>query len=79
MDGAAFTVNRRKYTYTLFLGRRYSYFSEPDQRFVAGGTFFYRLSGDSSVEYNTLVYIKDSHQIGYRRRLGPRWLFTFVL
>jgi hypothetical protein len=76
MDGAAFTVNRRKYTYTLFAGRRYSYFSDPDQRLVGGGNFLYRLNGDSSIEYNTLFYIKGSHDFSYRRRFGAHWLFS---
>jgi hypothetical protein len=75
-DGAAFTVNRRKYTYTLFGGRRYSYFSDPDQRAVGGGNFLYRLDGNSSFEYNTVFYIKGTHNFSYRRRFGPSWLFS---
>jgi hypothetical protein len=76
MDGAAFTVNRRNYTYTLFAGRRYSFFSDPDQRAVGGGTFLYRFRDDSSIEYDTLFYIKGTHNFTYRRRFGPSWLFT---
>jgi hypothetical protein len=76
MDGAAFTVNRRNYTYTLFAGRRYSFFSDPDQRAVGGGNFLYRFRNDSSIEYDTLFYIKGTHNFTYRRRFGPSWLFT---
>jgi len=76
LDGAAFTVNRRSYTYTLFAGRRYSFFSNPDQRAIGGGNFLYRFRDNSSIEYNTLFYIKGTHNFSYRRRFGPSWLFN---
>jgi hypothetical protein len=76
LDGAAFTMNRRKYSFTLFGGRRFSYFSDPEQRAVGGGNFLYRFADDSSLEYEALFYIKGSHHVLYRRRMGPRWMLT---
>jgi hypothetical protein len=76
LDGGSFTMNRANYSYTLFGGRRFSFFSDPDQRAVGGGNFLYRFGHAGSLEYDTLFYIKGTHHVVYRRRLGPRWLFS---
>jgi len=76
LDGGALTINRQKYSYTLFAGRRFSFFTDPDQRAVGGGNFVYRFGSDSSLEYDALFYIKGTHHVAYRRRFGPHWLFS---
>lgn len=75
-DGAAFTSNRQNYSYTLYAGRRFSYFSDPDQRAVGGGNFIYRFGGTSSLEYDSLFYIKGTHHVAFHRRFGSQWLFS---
>jgi hypothetical protein len=75
-DGASLTINRQQYSYTLFAGRRFSYFSDPDQRAVGGGNFLYKFKDESSLEYDALFYIQGEHHLIYRRHLGRRWLFS---
>jgi len=76
LDGGAFTMNHQNYSYTLFAGRRFSFFSDPDQRAVGGGNFLYRFDANNSLEYDALFYIKGTHHIAYRKRFGPHWLFS---
>jgi hypothetical protein len=75
-DGASLTINRQNYSYTLYGGRRFSYFSDPDQRAVGGGNFLYKFKDESSLEYDGLIYIKASHHVSYRRHIGRRWLLS---
>lgn len=75
-DGASLNISRPRYAYTLFAGRRFSYFSDPDQRAVGGGNFLYKFKDDSSLEYDGLLYIRASHHVAYRRRLGRQWLLS---
>jgi hypothetical protein len=75
-DGASLNIHRQHYAYTLFAGRRFSYFSDPDQRMIGGGNFIYKFSDDSSLEYDGLIYIKASHHLSYRRRIGRRWVLS---
>jgi hypothetical protein len=75
LDGASFTMNRPRYSWSLFGGRRFSYFSDPRQRGVGGGTFVYRFGDDSSLEYDVFFYIKGSHLLRYDRRFRRDWLF----
>lgn len=76
MDGASFNMNRRRYSYTLFAGRRFSYFADPDQRAVGGGNFVWRPGGETSLEYDALFYVKGTHTFTLRHRFGPAWLFS---
>jgi hypothetical protein len=75
LDGASFTAIRRKYSFAIFGGRRFTYFSDPVQRAMGGANFTYRISDDSSFEYDGLLYIKGSQVFTYRRRM-PRFLFN---
>ena len=76
MDGASFTVNRPRYSWTIYAGRRYTYFSGPFQRAIGGGNFLLRLGKDSSFEYDTLYYILGTNLFRYRQVFGNVWLFT---
>jgi hypothetical protein len=75
-DGASLSISRPRYSYTLYAGRRFSYFSDPDQRAVGGGNFLYKFKDESSLEYDALFYILGSHHLTYRRRFGRQWLFS---
>ena len=76
MDGASFTVNRPRYSWTIYAGRRHTYFSDPVQRAIGGGNFLVRLGKDSSFEYDTLYYILGTNLFRYRQVLGNGWLFS---
>ena len=76
MDGASFTMDRPRYSWTLYGGRRFTYFSDPDQRAIGGGNFVFRLDDNSSLEYDALFYIKGTHLFRYRRKFGRAWLLS---
>jgi hypothetical protein len=76
LDGISFTTNRPKYSYTLYAGRRFTYFSDPDQRVVGGGSFAFHFGDNASLEYDALFYIKGTHIFTYRQRFGRAWLFS---
>lgn len=74
IDGAQFTLNRPSCQFTLFGGRRFSLFTDPDQRALGGANLLLRLNPDTSVEIATLWYIKGTNRITLRRRFGPHWV-----
>jgi hypothetical protein len=75
-DGVSYRLSRPRYNLTLFGGRRFSYFSDPDQRAIGGGNIAFNLGRRSSFEYNSLFYIRGSHTFTFRSRLHPQWLFN---
>jgi len=76
MDGASFTIDRPRYSWTVYAGRRFSYFSDPGQRAMGGGNFVYRLGQNSSLEYDTFYYINGTNLFRYRRVFRSTWLFS---
>jgi hypothetical protein len=76
LDGASFAKNKTKYSWTIFAGRRFTYFGDPDQRAIGGLDLVYRFSNRASLEYDGLFYIKGSHSFTYRQDLGHNWLFN---
>ena len=74
-DGASFGINRQNYSLTLFGGRRFTYFGDPQQRVLGGGSLAVRISPNTSLDYDTLFYIRGSHSLRFRRRFGSSWLF----
>jgi hypothetical protein len=74
-DGASFAINRQDYSLTLFGGRRFTYFGDPQQRALGGGSLAVRLGLNTSLDYETLFYIRGSHSLRFRRRFGSSWLF----
>lgn len=74
LDGAAFTVNRRAYTVTVFGGRRFSLWGDPDQRAIGGANVTFKLGHDASIEYEGLWYVKGSNSLVIRKGWGPRWI-----
>ncbi len=76
MDGAAFTMDRPRYSWTVYGGRRFTYFSDPDQRAMGGGNFLLRLGKNSSLEYDTLYYIRGTNLLRYRRMIAGTWMLN---
>ena len=74
-DGASVAINRQNYSLTLFGGRRFTYFGDPEQRAIGGGNLVVRLDANTSLDYDTLFYIRGSHSLRFRRRFGSNWLF----
>jgi hypothetical protein len=78
-DGGSFSMSRAKYDLTVFGGRRYSYFSDPEQRAIGGANLNLKINPTFSVELQTLWYIKGSNKAIVRKRLNDRWLITSYL
>lgn len=76
LDGAAFTIDKAHFDLTVFGGRRFSLFTDPDQRAIGGANFVYKLNPDTSIEYEGIWYIKGSNSLIFRHRLNPRWLIS---
>lgn len=76
MDGASFTMDRPRYSWTVYAGRRFTYFSDPDQRAMGGGNLVIRLDENSSLEYDTFYYIRGTNLFRYRRAIGGTWLLA---
>lgn len=74
LDGASLTLRQRFYTLTLFGGRRFTFYSNPDQRAMGGANLALRLTRSASLEYQTLYYIQGSHVVNFRKRFEPNWL-----
>src|SRR5579859_3977466 len=74
-DGASVAINRQDYSLTLFGGRRFTYFGDPQQRALGGGSLAVRLGPNTSLDYDTLFYIRGSHSLRFRRRFGSSWMF----
>lgn len=76
LDGASFTVSRPRYSWTVYAGRRFTYFSDPLQRAMGGGNFLLRLSKNASFEYDTLYYILGTNFFRFQQAFGNSWLFS---
>ena len=75
LDGASLTTHKGRVSLTLFGGRRFTYYSDPEQRAMGGGNIALQLSGDAMVEYQTLFYVRGSHRVVFRKRFDPNWVF----
>jgi hypothetical protein len=76
VDGANFTLDRPQYQFTIFGGRRFSNFGDPDQRAIGGAGINFKLDADTSLELQTLWYIKGSNRASFRHRFNSHWLVT---
>jgi len=76
IDGASFSIDRRRFALTVFGGRRFSLFTDPEQRALGGANLIFKLGGNASLEYDTMWYIKGSNRVVFRRRLGTNWLLN---
>ncbi|HLJ47886.1 MAG TPA: hypothetical protein VKU01_17845 [Bryobacteraceae bacterium] len=75
-DGASLTVDRRPFALTVFGGRRFTFFADPEPRAIGGANLVFRLPGNGSLEYETLWYIRGSNSLTYRQRIGRDWLLS---
>lgn len=78
-DGASFDIDRQKFNFEIYGGRRFEYFADPAQRGIGGANLTLKLDPDTSVELETLWYIRGSHRIIFRKRFNERWLLTSYL
>jgi hypothetical protein len=74
-DGLSFSMNRQNFSYTLYGGRRFSYYSNPEQRGIGGGNFVFRFGG-ATLEYDALLYVKPSQALSYHQQFGHGWLLS---
>ena len=73
VDGFSFSLDRPKYRVSLFGGRRFTYYSNPLQRAIGGGSLGFRLPGGGSFEYQGLFHVKGIHRLVFRQPLEPSW------
>jgi hypothetical protein len=76
LDGGSITLNRSRFTATVFGGRRFTYYSDPAQRGIGGADVALKLSPDSTVEYEGLWYIRGNHSVTFRQRFGRDWIWN---
>lgn len=74
-DGLSFTQNRQNFSYTLYGGRRFTYYSDPAQRGIGGGNFIFRVGG-ATIEYDALLYVRPSQSLSYHQQLTHGWLLS---
>ena len=70
VDGFSFALDRPKYRVSLFGGRRFTYYSDPRQRAIGGGSLGFRLPGGGSFEYQGLFYVKGIHRFRFSPAIG---------
>lgn len=75
-DGGAFTLDRPRFTFTAFGGRRFSYYSNPDQRGIGGANIKLKFTPDTSFEYEGLWYIRGSNSATFRHTFARNWLWN---
>lgn len=76
IDGASLTIDRRPFSITVFGGRRFSLFGDPQQRAMGGANVTYRIGRNASIEYAGLWYIKGENSLAYRQRFGSSWVLS---
>lgn len=75
MDGASFTTDRPHFSWTLYAGRRFTFYSDPQQRAIGGGNFLFRINDKATFEYDTLYYVRGTNVFRYSQTFGSSWLF----
>jgi hypothetical protein len=76
LDGASFTLDRPGYEFSLYGGRRFSTFGDPDQRAIGGAGVTFKLDPNTSLELQTLWYIKGSNRAAFHHRFNSKWLMS---
>lgn len=74
LDGGALTLDRPRFSATIYGGRRFTYYSDPAQKGIGGLNFTLKLSPNMNLEYDGLYYIKGIHRISFRKRFGDTWM-----
>ena len=73
VDGLSWTLNQSKYSVSFFGGRRFTYYSNPEQRAIGGASLGLKLPGGASFEYQGLYYVKGIHRFVLRQPFQPNW------
>jgi hypothetical protein len=76
VDGGSFTLDRPRFTFTAFAGRRFSYYSNPDQRRMGGANITLKLTPGTTLEYEGLWYIRGSNSATFRHSFSRAWLWN---
>jgi len=76
IDGVDFTLDRPTFDLTIFGGRRFTFFSDPEQRALGGAGFTYKINPDVSFTWDGIWYIHGENGLTFRRRINSRWLTT---
>jgi len=76
LDGASFMVDRQNYSVTIFGGRRFTYFSDPEQRAIGGTNVIFKLPHETTLEYSGLWYVRGENGLTLRKRFASRWLLS---
>lgn len=76
LDGGSISLDRPHFKVTLYGGRRFTYYSDPDQRAIGGANIELKFNSSTSFEYDGLWYIKGSHDFALRKRFGTAWLWS---
>lgn len=66
-DGVAFGDRIGKVSFSVFGGRRFTYFGDPVQRAIGGSEILFRLPHNTTLEYQNLFYVKGSHRVTLRK------------
>jgi hypothetical protein len=78
-DGASFSVNRKSYDLAIYGGRRFSFFSDPQERGIGGANFNWKINPKTSLELETLWYLKSSNRLIFRHRVNDHWIVNSSL
>ena len=76
LDGAAFTLDLHNYSVTIFGGRRFTYFSDPEQRAIGGTNVVFKLPSETTLEYSGLWYVRGENSVTIRKRFSRRWMVS---
>ena len=75
-DGASYTHNGNRYSFTAYGGRRFTYYSDPFERGIGGLDLTVRLTDKVSVGYHGLYYLKGTNALSYEERFGESWILS---
>ena len=73
VDGFSYALDRPNYSVSLFGGRRFTWYSNPRQRAIGGGSLGFRLPGGGSFQYQGLFYVQGIHRLVFHQPLTPSW------
>ena len=74
-DGLSFSQNRQNFSYTVYGGRRFTYYSDPEQRAIGGANLIFHIGG-ATLEYDGLLYVKASQALSYHQQFPHGWLLS---
>ncbi len=67
LDGARLSFSDRRYDLSVFVGRRFSYWSDPIARFAVGADIGFRVTPFSLVRYQHTYYVRNSHLFSWQQ------------